>query len=36
MAKPNELDGKRIKLVLIDDKHTDLKPGDMGELCGIC
>jgi hypothetical protein len=21
---------------LIDDKHTDLKPGDMGELCGIC
>jgi hypothetical protein len=32
MAKPNELDGKRIKLVLIDDKYTDLKPGDMGTV----
>ncbi len=32
MAKPHALDGKRIKLISIDDKYTDLKPGDMGTV----
>jgi len=35
MNKPNELDGKRIKLIKIDDKFTDLKYGDEGTVSHV-
>ena len=33
--KPNKLDGKRIKLISIDDKFTDLKLGDEGTVTHV-
>ncbi len=31
----DNLTGKRIKLVKMDDPHTKLKPGDMGTCTGV-
>lgn len=32
MYKPNVLDGKRLRLIKIEDQYTDLKPGDEGSV----
>lgn len=32
MFKPHEMDGKRLRLIKIEDQYTDLKPGDEGTV----